>query len=403
VSPAAPEEDDASRTLAALRVYYLMSFAALGAYTPFFPSWLAARGLHGAAMGFVSGLLPAMGVLAPPAIGIVADAFGARGLILRFACLGGSLAMGVLALGASIAAGAGATPVALVVGCVALHGAFRSPMVMLADVIAIERGPMAGTSYGKIRRFGSLGFLAAALVVGAVLNPLAPVALPALVSALLFVAFVSAVWLPAKPARTELPSPREARDLLGARPFVVLLVVSFLGQLAHVAYDLCFTLHLGDLGAVPATAGVAWAIGVGAEVVLLGHADRLVERFSARRLLLLALLGAAARWALIATLPLPALVALSPLHAISFALWWVASIHLLRDGVPPRALATAQGVFTTAVAAGSVLGMVVWGALYARSGGPAVFGCATGVSLAAAVVSLALQRGRDDLGEARGS
>ena len=72
-----------------LRVYYFASFAALGAYAPFFPRWLEARGVEGLSMGVVTGLLPAMGVLGPPAIGLVADALGLRGSILpRRLCRG---------------------------------------------------------------------------------------------------------------------------------------------------------------------------------------------------------------------------------------------------------------------------------------------------------------------------
>src|SRR5262245_29289555 len=83
-----------------LRVYYFASFAAFGAYLPFFPRWLEARGVEGLSMGIVAGLLPAMGVLAPPAFGLLSDGLGMRGRLLRVACLGACLSMGALAAGA---------------------------------------------------------------------------------------------------------------------------------------------------------------------------------------------------------------------------------------------------------------------------------------------------------------
>ena len=52
------------------------------------------------------------------------------------------------------------------------------------------------------------------------------------------------------------------------------------------------------------------------------------------------------------------------------------------------ALSTAQGLFTAATAAGSVLGMPLWGALYRRAGGEATFAAASLVSGAAFALAL---------------
>ncbi len=88
-----------SGRLVPLRIYYFASFAALGAYAPFFPRWLEARGVVGVSMGLVAGLVPAMGVLGPPAVGVLADALRVRGSLLRVCSLGACLAMAALAAG----------------------------------------------------------------------------------------------------------------------------------------------------------------------------------------------------------------------------------------------------------------------------------------------------------------
>jgi PPP family 3-phenylpropionic acid transporter len=186
---------------------------------------------------------------------------------------------------------------------------------------------------------------------------------------------------------------REARALLAAPSFAVFLAVSLLAQGAHAAYDLCFSLHLRDLGATDALIGLAWAIGVVFEVALLRCVEPLVARFGAPRLLAAALLGAGIRWALLAVVrPLPVLLALQPLHAISFALWWTASVAHVKDRAPAHALAAAQGLFTAFVGAGSVAGMLGWGTIYRRAGGGAVFGTAAAVAVAAAILATAWAR-----------
>jgi PPP family 3-phenylpropionic acid transporter len=370
--------------LLSLRVYYFASFAAGGIYLPFLPRWLEARGVGGLSMGLVAGLLPAMGVLGPPMVGLLADALGLRGWLLRIACLGACLAMGALAVGAAT----GGLSFAAIFAGVLVYAVFRAPMTMLADVVAMERARAAGTTYGKLRLWGSVGFLVAALALGRAIDPRAGTPLPAAIAALLLVALIAAFPLPAKPATAGLPVVREARALLASPAFAVFLAVSLLAQVAHAGYDLCFSLHLRDLGASDATTGAAWAGGVVFEVVLMRFSERLSARFSAPRLLAFALFAAAGRWALIAGVPsVPVLLALQPLHALSFGLWWLASLGYVKTRAPAHALAAAQGLFTAAAGAGAVAGMAAWGATYRRGGGPAVFGAATAIALAAAVTA----------------
>jgi MFS transporter, PPP family, 3-phenylpropionic acid transporter len=375
--------------LLTLRIYYLASFAALGTSAPYLPRWLEARGVEGLSMGLVTGLIPAMGVLGPPAVGLVADALGLRGALIRVACLGSCLTMGALAAGAA----GGVLSFGAIFALILLFGVFRSPMVMLADVIALERARAAGTDYGKLRLWGSVGFLGGVVTAGRAIDPRAGPTLPATIAGLLLVAFFAAFWLPGRPAVRGLPVAREARALLSAPDFATFLAVAVLAQLAHVSYDLCFSLHLRDLGATGTAIGFVWATGVAFEVALMVFAERVVARFSAPRLLAFALAGAAARWALLSVVrSLPVLLALQPLHAISFGVWWVASVAYAKARAPAHALATAQGLFAAAAAVGAVTGNVVWSALYHRAGGGVVFAAASATALLAAAIAAAWVR-----------
>jgi PPP family 3-phenylpropionic acid transporter len=331
-----------------------------------------------------------MGVLGPPAVGLVADAFGVRGSLLRVACFGACLSIGALAA----MAGAGrALSFGVIFGAVLVYGAFRWPMTMLADVIALESARAAGTTYGKVRLWGSIGFLVAALAIGRILDPRAPAPLPATIAALLFVALLAAFPLPAKPDTHRLPVAREARALVAAPDFALFLVTSMLAQIAHASYDLCFSLHLRDLGVSDGGTGLAWAVGVVFEVALMAVAEPLMARFSAPPLLAFALLSAAARWALLVGVKsFAVLLALQSLHALSFALWWVASLAYVKWRAPAHALAAAQGLFLAAVASGSVIGMLAWGAIYRRAGGSVVFGAAAAIALCASLVALTFAR-----------
>jgi len=124
-------------------------------------------------------------------------------------------------------------------------------------------------------------------------------------------------------------------------------------------------------------------------VVLLATGARLADRFGARSLLVVAFFGGALRWMLLARVhSLPLILALQPLHAVSFGVWWVASVSYTRARAPAHALATAQGLFSAVCGAGSVAGMLLWGIVYRRAGGATTFDAACMVSLAAGVTAV---------------
>jgi PPP family 3-phenylpropionic acid transporter len=119
-----------------LPLYYAATFAAFGAYLPYFPAWLEGRGVRGVAMSATFSLLPLFGVVGPPLFGLLADALALRGWVLRVACLGAALPM--LAV-AALEANDVALGLAPLLGLVALYAFFRSPMIMMADVVNLER------------------------------------------------------------------------------------------------------------------------------------------------------------------------------------------------------------------------------------------------------------------------
>jgi PPP family 3-phenylpropionic acid transporter len=200
----------------------------------------------------------------------------------------------------------------------------------------------------------------------------------------------------ALPRRAEIPAGEGRRGvaaLLSEPDFQLFLVVAFLGQCGQVAYDIGFSLHLADLGVTHPAIGAAWAIGVAAEVLLLASPVRAFRSQRVARWMAWALAGAAARWALIATIRSPALLfVLQPLHAISFGLVWLTQMAYASRRFPARSLATAQGLFATAIGLGSVVGMLLWGPVYSRAGGSIVFAGAAVFAVCASALAVALDR-----------
>ncbi len=374
------------RSIIPLRVLYFCSFAALGAFAPFFPRWLEARGMKGIAMGAILATLPAMGLVGPPLAGIVADALGRHHGLLRVTSLGACLALVVLAIVAAV--GVKLTFVVLF-ALVLLHAAFRSPMVVMANVVAIDQAPKAGASYPRVRSWGSAGSLVGAIGVAHVVDPTNPAGLPAAVAAPLFLAVLATFTLPDVEQPRSMSLRREARALAASPDIPIFLITTFAAEIALSSYDVAFALRLGELGASSPFIGAAWALGVASEIALMSSASWLIRRYTPARLIVVALLFAALRCALLGTLSsLTIIAAIQPLHAVSVALFWISCVSYVKGRVPPETMASAQGLFAAVAAAGTVAGMFLWSTVYRIEGGRGTFAIAAVVALAATVVAV---------------
>jgi PPP family 3-phenylpropionic acid transporter len=377
-----PQPEDGGRgaiaaRLGGMRSFYFAAFGAIGLTAPYFPLWLEAHGFRGVRMSAIVALTPAFNIVGPPLAGALSDARGGRGNLLSWACAASGLAMAVLCLAEALDA---ARWFAMVFLCVLGFALCRSPIILLADRIALE----SGGDYGRRRVYGSIGFLLAAIGFGRFCPPHATRWLPGVVACTLALACLASLRLPRVSTAPLAPAFRHAWRLLERRRFRRLLFCSAVFAASHASYDLCGSLLFRDLGAEDDTIGLLWGTGVVAEIVLLGLAAPLLRSARPERLLVLAYAGGALRWFGMSAMPRLGLAfALQPLHAISFGLVWLSSLEVLRRDAAPSALGGAQGLFMGANAIAATLGMLAFGPLYAAQGGPTVFRLATGLALVA--------------------
>lgn len=362
-----------------LRLYYFTFYASMAVYLPYFPSWLRKQGIEGLAMSTLMALLPVMNVLGPPGFGFLADSLGLRGRLLRWAATGAAfsfLPLMVYSLWATNLS------FAVVFATCLGFAFFRTPMNLMADVVALEQGD----DFARLRLWGSLGFMVAVPVVGHYLDLSSLWALPALMALLLSAAQVTTFWVP---DQARVPKRTVFEDVWGVmreRTFVLFVVAASLGQAAHVGYDMVLSMHLQDLGMSGSAVGWSWAIATASEVFVMAYAPRFLSKGSAPKLLWLALLVQGLRWCAMTVVTAPGwLLGMQTLHAVSFGLRWVACMQIVSLlGQRVGALATMQGLHLTATSVGSVLGMFAAGALYEARGGGAVFAASAVMAFAAA-------------------
>jgi PPP family 3-phenylpropionic acid transporter len=394
-------------------LYYFLYIGTHGFWMPYFSAYLTTIGLTPAQATCIQALFPVASLLTPPLVGWLADWLRMRGRLLRWATTATAISfLGFFPLverPRSVLSGGLLYPVALHSAALAtLIFAFcRAPLVSLIDATAHECVSRQGGSYGRLRQWGSLGFLIAVLSGGALTERYGMDQILA-VTALGLALTTACVWMPAfgdmagAPAATAktssvpdaTPRPLAASlALLRTHDLWLLLTAVMLSQMAGASYDAAFSIHLLDLGFGPSFVGVAWSIGVLAEIMLLAVSGAVMKRFGAAHILSLSLAISAIRWFLLGRVcTATAILALQPLHGITFGWFYAAATTLVHKRSGDSRATSGQGWLTGAIGLGSLLGMSWAGVILERAGGCALYTAAAGLAALATTLTVLYAR-----------
>jgi PPP family 3-phenylpropionic acid transporter len=363
-----------------IALYYFVYFAALGILWPYFSIYLQSIGLRPTEISRLLAFSPVMGLLAPPIFGLLADARQARGRLLRV----GTIAAALFFSGFLVARSDWMLWVVTAVFFLA-----RAPLIPLVDASALEHVRSHGGSYGRLRVWGSLGFLVAVEAGGYIMEWWGAKAVLLSTSVGLFIAAGSAFAMPAPPPVENPGALRAARRILAADAWPLVAAI-ILGQVGNATYDACFSLQVTGLGYKATDVGTAWAIGTGAEVLLMLVVQPIMTRLGASRLFALSLAVAALRWFLLGRLSDRAeIFLLQPLHGITFGFFYVAGVTLMKERGGHDAPSAAQGLFAALNSVGATAGMWIAGPLFERAGARSAFGFAAAAAGLGAACALA--------------
>jgi PPP family 3-phenylpropionic acid transporter len=374
-----------------LLVLYALLYAAFGTSSPFFPAFLQDRGVSASELGIILAAGTATRFLAGPVAGRLAD---------RFRALRAALAIAITLAALAVLVYLGLTGFWLLLAMSIVQAAALAPVTPLADAIALNAPTRDGRKfeYGWVRGAGSAAFIVGTIVAGPVVDRLGLSAVVYMQAGLLGLAALATGLAPkvayARAPVGTLPADREGIGaLLKLATFRRLMLLAALILGSHALHDGFAVIRWRAAGIDSGTIGLLWSEAVAAEVVvffLIG--PPILRRFAPRHIIAFVALMGAVRWIVEgATVAVPAMALIQPIHGLTFALLHLTAMRVLVAIVPAELAGTAQTFYSTVgVALPSALLTLASGTLYDMIGAGGFFVMA-GLCLGAAPLALGLR------------
>lgn len=273
---------------------------------------------------------------------------------------------------------------------VAVLSLFWAAPLPLVEAITLRCLEHRSHHYGRIRLWGSIGFIVAVLAVGAWLSV-------GRISDLLWINSMMLVGLALAAALVRDTQPltghRRIKDRLWNRldrEVKTLLLAGFFMAAAHGPFYVFFSIHLVSLGYGELEVGALWSLGVVAEIFVFYAMPRILKRLDLRHVLLTTYLLAVTRFVLIGwgAEYLACLVVAQVLHGATFGACHAAAVAMLNKRFPAHQQAGMQGLYgSIAYGAGGMFGNLESGMAWELWGPEIAF--TTGSVLALLAVAVA--------------
>jgi MFS transporter, PPP family, 3-phenylpropionic acid transporter len=346
-----------------LATWYFFYFAFVGAFAPYFTLYLQDIGQSAWEIGVLMSVPQVMRLLAPNLWGWLADHFGRRTLIVRVAAFFSVLGFAGFFF---------TRDYPLMLTAMALVWFFWSAALPLVEAMTLDRLAGQTERYGRIRLWGSIGFIVSVMAIGALLDRL-PIA--TILWACLFIlasVLASALTLPESKVGADRTAP-PLGDVLKRPEVIALLAACFFMSVAHGPLYVFYSIHLVNHGYDKTVIGLYWSLGVVAEIIVFIYMPRLLRHVSLRTILLASFALAVLRFLLIgwaANSPTLLFVA-QVLHGATFGAYHAATVAVLIRWFAPRQQARMQGLYgSLSFGAGGMVGGLIsgqaWGSLGAE-------------------------------------
>ncbi|QWE13458.1 MFS transporter [Polynucleobacter sp. AP-Titi-500A-B4] len=322
--------------------FFFLYFAYVGLVSPYASLFFLDHGFNVIEIAVLMSMLQITRIVGPFSWGWLSDYLSNRiGIIRVCACLAALVFVCIFFLHSYLS---------FFIWMFVLHTILSSQMPLgeTATIHALYKDNSFDKRYGRLRLWGSIGFITMVLVAGEFFQrkgiELYPYVGVVVLSALALITFC-------------LHEPKmERRKMVKGELLVVLfnpdvrwfLVSGFFMIFAHASLYVFYSLYLANLGYDKFQIGLFWALGVAAEVIFFYYQNKVLSRLDAEVILQGAFGIGVIRFILIAFLPMTSVLIVAQLmHAATFAAHHSAATKLLQRWFTGPLQARGQAIMAT--------------------------------------------------------
>ncbi|OTS50278.1 MFS transporter [Acinetobacter pittii] len=357
--------------------FYFFYYSIVGTFMPYWNLYLQDQGFNYQEIGVLSSIAIVTRFFAPLVWGWIADKSGKRMLLVRIATwMESCIWLAIFIVPNTFQS------VALLM---LIFSFFQNAILaQFEGVTLFWLDDQKAKLYGKIRKWGSVGFIVGVFTIGAILEIVHISMLPIL---LLIIASLAFIWsFTIREPDSAPTSQKHLEPLLPVlkRPTVAaFFAIEFILLFSHAPFYSFYSNFLKSLNFSTTEIGFLWAMGVFAEIFMFSIASKIFQRFSWRSLVIVCLLVTSIRWMLVAVFSHYFIGQLFAqcLHAFSFGLFHLIAMRVIFQNFSAGQQGRGQALYSTMWGLGVAFGSVLAGHFWKILSGELIFMCASVVVL----------------------
>ncbi len=355
--------------------FYFFYYAFIGMFAPYWSLYLSSLQFSAIEIGILMSMQPVMRMIAPNVWGWLADHTGKRLLVVQVAATMSAL----FYLGVFFTTSFWGLLAVLV-----LMNFFWSASMPLVEATTLSYLGKHTAHYGRIRSWGSIGFIVAVVGLGYAFDYIA-------IGWLLWAGLVCEIGIlifsrqiPKTEVLAHHTDSQSIKQIVMQPRVLALFAACFLMSVAHGPYYTFYSIYLVEHGYAKSAVGGLWALGVVCEIGVFFLMPQLVKRFGFVRILGFSFAAAVLRFLLIGwTVDFLYLILLAQvLHAATFGAYHAASVGMVHEFFQGRHQSKGQALFGSfTYGAGGMLGGLASGPIWQHFGASVLYTCSAVMAL----------------------
>ena len=366
-------------------MYYFLYYGAISILFPFLALFYQSQGLSGGQIGLLAAISPIISFFGAPLWTGAADASRRHKLVAMLSTVGVVI---VTFIFPSISSFSG------LLLMISLFAIFGAPTGSLVDAAVLTMLGNRKERYGRIRLWGTIGYGVIAPFAGNLIGRLGLNWAFWGYAILMLGGLLVITQIPFRQSHSNGSFRGGLRVLFANQSWMLFLVMVFIAGIGMATINNYLFVYMQSLGASKTLMGFALTVSTISEIPAMFFSDRLLRRFGARGMLVIAMttIGLRLLFYSLTTQPWVVLV-IQLVHGLTFAAIYTAGVHYADMIAPPGMKSTTQGMFSgTLMGFGSAAGGLLGGLLLDRFSPGGMYAFSGTLVLVGLIVFLIVER-----------